>query len=72
MSYKTAHQGPVYFVDLDGAYEGTPRRRVTRLVGYNGEEEVARIAIQVPVSRHPIEAVSLKDPALGLSETSWV
>ena len=68
VSYKTAFQGPVYFVDLDGAHEGTPRHRVTRLVGYNSEVEVARVSIQVPVSRHPIEAVSLKDPSLGLSE----
>ena len=68
VSYKTAHAGPVYFVDLDGAFEGTPRRRVTRLVGYNTEIEVARQTLEVPVSSHPIEAVSLKDPSLGLAE----
>jgi thiamine phosphate synthase YjbQ (UPF0047 family) len=68
VSYKTERSGPVYFVDLDGAFEGTPRRRATRLVGYDSEVEVAREQLQVPVSRHPIEAVSLKDPSLGLAE----
>jgi hypothetical protein len=67
VSYRTAQAGPVYFVDLDGAHDGTPRRRVTRLVGYDDEVEVAHQTLEVPVSRHPIEAVSLKDPALGLA-----
>jgi thiamine phosphate synthase YjbQ (UPF0047 family) len=68
VSYRTERAGPVYFVDLDGAFEGTPRKRVTRLVGYNQEIEVGRTTMQVPVSRHPIEAVSLKDPSLGLTD----
>jgi hypothetical protein len=66
VSYRTERAGPVYFVDLDGSHEGTPRKRLTRLVGYNKEIEVGRTTLEVPVSRHPIEAVSLKDPALGL------
>jgi thiamine phosphate synthase YjbQ (UPF0047 family) len=68
VSYRTERAGPVFFVDLDGSYEGTPRRRVTRLVGYDTEVEVARETIDVPISGHPIEAVSLKDPSLGLSD----
>ena len=68
VSYRTQLAGPVYFVDLDGSHEGTPRRRVTRLVGYDREVEVARATIKVPVSRHPIEAVNLKDPAIGLAD----
>jgi thiamine phosphate synthase YjbQ (UPF0047 family) len=68
VSYRTERVGPVYFVDLDGSHEGTPRKRVTRLVGYNQEIEVARTTLDVPVSRHPIEAVNLKDPALGLDD----
>jgi hypothetical protein len=68
VSYKTDRKGPVFFVDLDGSHEGTPRRRLTRLVGYDSEVEVAREQLQVPVSRHPIEAVSLKEPSLGLAE----
>jgi hypothetical protein len=60
--------GPVYFVDLDGLNAGKPRRRVTRLVGYDREVEVARTTVHVPVSRHPSEAVNLKDPKLGLAD----
>ncbi len=59
---------PVYFVDLDGIYAGTPRRRTTVLVSYDNEIEVARTSLRVPVSAHPIEAVSLKDPRYGLHE----
>jgi hypothetical protein len=68
VSYRTQRTGPVYFVDLDGLNDGTPRQRRTRLVGYDREVEVARTTILVPVSRHPIEAVNLKDPRIGLSE----
>ena len=67
VSYLTRRPGPVYFIDLDGVQsEGNPRRRVTTLVGYNTEVELARETIDVPVSAHPIEAVNLKDPQLGL------
>ena len=58
--------GPVYFVDLDGVYEGTPRRRTTVLVSYDDEVEVARTSLEVPVSGHPIDAVNLKDTRFGL------
>ena len=59
---------PVYFVDLDGICGSTPRNRTTVLVGYDDEVEVARTDLQVPVSAHPIAAVSLKDARLGLHE----
>jgi thiamine phosphate synthase YjbQ (UPF0047 family) len=68
VSYRTRLAGPVYFVDLDGSHKGTPRQRVTRLVGYDEEVEVARTTLQVPVSSHPVEAVNLKDPSIGLDE----
>ena len=59
---------PVYFVDLDGMCDGTPRKRTTVLVGYDDETEVAHTDLRVPVSPHPIGAVSLKDPRSGLHE----
>lgn len=68
VSYVTARPGPVYLIDLDGVNGATPRRRVTTLVGYSGEEEVARTRLEVPVSAHPIDAVNLKDRGLGLYE----
>ena len=68
VSYRMDRPGPVYFVDLDGMNGVKPRQRVTRLVGYNHEEEVARMTLHVPVSSHPIEAVNLRDPKLGLGD----
>jgi thiamine phosphate synthase YjbQ (UPF0047 family) len=66
VSYDALRPGPVYFVDLDGTNQGVPRRRETTLVGYNAETVVARTTIRVPVSSHPIDAVNLKAPELGL------
>ena len=56
----------VFFVDLDGVVEGRPRRRLTRLIGFNNERVVRTTRIEVPVSTHPIDSVNLKDPRLGL------
>jgi thiamine phosphate synthase YjbQ (UPF0047 family) len=56
----------VFFVDLDGVVEGRPRRRLTRLIGFNEERTVRTVRIEVPVSSHPIDSVNLKDPRLGL------
>ena len=58
----------VCFVDLDGVNEGRPRRRRTRVIGFRHEKIVAHTRIDVPVSRHPIESVNLKDPKLGIYE----
>jgi hypothetical protein len=68
VTYDARRPGPVFFVDLDGTNQGVPRRRVTTLVGYNREIEVARTTLRVPVSGHPIDAVNLKEPRLGLYE----
>ena len=68
VSYDARRAGPVYLVDLDGTYKGTPRRRTSTLVGYNREVEVARTRVQVPVSSHPVDAVNLKESRLGLYE----
>jgi thiamine phosphate synthase YjbQ (UPF0047 family) len=68
VTYNTRRPGPVYFVDLDGTCHGTPRKRVTTLVGYNREEEVARGTLSVPVSERAVDAINLKDPRLGLYE----
>jgi thiamine phosphate synthase YjbQ (UPF0047 family) len=66
VSYSTRRPGPVCFIDLDGMHAGQPRRRVTTLVGYDSEVEVARTSLEVPISSHPIDAVNLKEPRLGL------
>lgn len=66
VSYDARRPGPVYFVDLDGTNQGVPRRRETTLVGYNTETVVAKTIIRVPVSSHPIDAINLRTPGLGL------
>jgi hypothetical protein len=59
----------VFFVDLDGVNEGGhPRRRLTRLIGFNHERLISATRIEVPVSTHPIDSINLKDPRLGIYE----
>ena len=67
VSYVTRRPGPVSFIDLDGVNAGKPRRRITTLVGYDNEVEVAKTTLHVPVSAtHPVDAVNLKEARLGL------
>ena len=66
VAYTNRRPGPVCLIDLDGMPHGAPRRRVTLLVGYDSEIEVARTSLEVPVSAHPIDAVNLREPKLGL------
>jgi hypothetical protein len=54
----------VFFVDLDGVHRGRPRRRLARLIGFHHERVVATTRIEVPVSKHPIDSINLKDPRL--------
>ena len=69
VSYVTRRRGPVSFIDLDGVNGGKPRRRMTTLVGYDSEIEIAKTTLDVPVSAtHPVDAVNLKDARLGLYE----
>jgi thiamine phosphate synthase YjbQ (UPF0047 family) len=56
----------VCFVDLDGVVDGRPRRRLMRVIGFSDEAIVARTRIAVPVSGHPIDSISLKDPKVGI------
>ena len=59
---------PVFFMDLDGVYRGTPRHRTTSIVAYDREERVADRVAEVPVSRHAIDSVNLGDERIGLSQ----
>jgi len=56
----------VCFIDLDGVHAGRARRRRTTVLGYSHEEPVAQTRIVVPVSRHSVDSVNLKDPQLGI------
>ena len=67
LCYPSNREGEsVFFVDLDGMIRGTPRRRLTRLIGFHNEKVIRGTRIEVPVSTHPIDSVNLKDPRLGI------
>ncbi len=68
VAYDNRSDLPVYFIDLDGVNNGTPRSRRTMVVGYNKSESVAETVLDIPVSDLHIQSVKLDDPALGLME----
>jgi thiamine phosphate synthase YjbQ (UPF0047 family) len=69
VTYQNRPGASVYFIDLDGEYEGKQRRRQTSVVGYTEERRIDRATLEIPVSGHPIDSVNLKDPKLGLYQT---
>ena len=68
VTYRNRPNEPVCFIDLDGVHDGRPRRRRTSVLGYSHEETVAQARIVVPVSRHAVDSVNLKNPRLGIYE----
>jgi thiamine phosphate synthase YjbQ (UPF0047 family) len=62
VAYQNKPGAPVSFIDLDGVHAGTPRRRVTSVLGYSVEEPVAHTRLTVPVSGHAVDSVNLKNP----------
>jgi thiamine phosphate synthase YjbQ (UPF0047 family) len=63
------HPGlPVFLLDLDGVYRGTARRRQATVVAYDREVLVAEVGAKVPVSRHAIDSVNLRDESIGLDQ----
>lgn len=67
-TYREHADRPVYFIELDGVNRGASRRRTTTVVGYDRETLVSTTRVCVPTSRHPIDAINLADPRLGLFE----
>jgi thiamine phosphate synthase YjbQ (UPF0047 family) len=57
---------PVFLLDLDGVYRGTARRRQATVMAYDREVLVAEVEAKVPVSRHAIDSVNLRDEGIGL------
>jgi hypothetical protein len=68
VTYSNRPARPVFFIDLDGVNTGIPRRRTTGVLAYDDEEIVERMAVTIPVSRHPIDSINLADPRLGILE----
>lgn len=61
-TYKTPASVPVYFIDLDGTWQGERRNRTTTVLAYDKVVPVERLTIPVPVSRHPVDSINLSDP----------
>ena len=68
VAYPNKPGEPVSFVDLDGVHAGTPRRRITSVLGYSVEEQVAQQRLTVPVSGHAVDSVNLKNPQFDFYE----
>ncbi len=65
VTYSNKPGKPVYFIELDGVNGTYRRNRKTTILAFNEEEVVYRTRIQIPVSRHPIDSINLKDPRIG-------
>ncbi len=68
VTYVTNPHVPVYFIDLDGTNGTTRRCRQTTVIGIDRETRAGQIRLNVPVSRHPVDSVNLKDERLGIFE----
>jgi len=68
VTYDARPDAPVYFIDLDGAYNGAYRTRTTAVVGYDEERVVLKTSLRIPVSKHPIDSVNLADTRVGVIE----
>jgi thiamine phosphate synthase YjbQ (UPF0047 family) len=56
---------PVYFVELDGTWEGTSRQRKTSVLAFDEERPVVKVTLDLPMSKHPIDSLNLADRRLG-------
>ena len=68
VTYRHRRGESVYFIDLDGINGGSPRHRVTTILGFTFEEVVARDRLVIPIAARSVDSVNLKDPSLGLFE----
>lgn len=68
VTYSNQPAVPVFFMDLDGEYEGTTRTRRTSVLAFDSEEPVAVEQAQIPVAHHAVQSVNLADEASGLMD----
>jgi thiamine phosphate synthase YjbQ (UPF0047 family) len=66
VTYRHLPGNPVFFMDLDGVFEGRYRSRTSSVVAYSTERPVTEFCCEIPVSRHAIDSVNLYDDRLGL------
>ncbi len=68
VTYDNHPEVPVYFIDLDGVFEGRHRRRIAQVIGFNRSATVVESTLQIPVSHRAIDSVNLSDPRNGIQE----
>ena len=68
VTYPTSPRVPVFFIDLDGTNGSIERSRQTTIIGVDRETLVGQVPLAVPVSRHAVDSVNLKDERLGIFE----
>lgn len=68
VTYRHRPSLPVYFIDLDGINGPLHRTRQTTIIGYDDERDVETLTLDVPVSKHRIDSINLRDRRLGLYE----
>jgi thiamine phosphate synthase YjbQ (UPF0047 family) len=68
VTYRHLQGEPVYFMDLDGVFDGQYRTRTSSVMAYNAERPVAGFSCEVPVSRHAIDSVNLYDERFELRD----
>jgi thiamine phosphate synthase YjbQ (UPF0047 family) len=68
VTYTNGPDIAAHFIDLDGVHEHGVRQRRTTALAYNREESVDSLEFAVPVSKHPIDSVNLRDPDIGFFE----
>jgi hypothetical protein len=69
VTYRTRPGAPVYFIELDGMNDAVRRQRTTTVLAYDEERVVRRVSLRIPISKHPVDAVNLADPRLGLLDS---
>lgn len=68
VTYDNNPDVPVYFIDLDGVYQGTHRLRKATVVGFNSSETVMECTLRIPVSPRVVDSVNVFDPRSGFAE----
>lgn len=65
VTYRNRPGAAVHFIDLDGVHEHGSRTRKTTILGFNYEEDVFEGSFSIPVARHHINSINLREPELG-------
>lgn len=68
VTYRNSRDAAVHLIDLDGVWEHGVRTRRTTALGYNEERAVTQEHFAIPVSKHHIDSINLREDRVGLFE----